>query len=183
MRTHSIVTGVGLVLSLAACTPPAPIPEPLPTEQQASQAVSEQAASQAAVASEPTAEEVEREMTQPEEGEDASGVQVDLGEGMTVKEEPAAAAPRAIDVTADNWLFSPSTIVVKRGEAVTLRLSGKAGIHGFTVPELGISQRVAAGQTVSVQLPTDRSGTFAIFCSIPCGSGHSDMRASIIIQD
>mgnify|MGYP001559487528 CR=1 FL=1 len=56
------------------------------------------------------------------------------------------------------------------------------GVHGFAVPDLGINVPVAPGQTVTIDIPTDNVGTFALFCSIQCGSGHSDMRGQIVIE-
>jgi heme/copper-type cytochrome/quinol oxidase subunit 2 len=89
---------------------------------------------------------------------------------------------RIIEITTDNFLFSPSSISVKKGEKVTLRLSGKNGIHGFAVPNLGLSLRVEAGQTQDVVLDTSATGTFSFFCNIPCGPGHKDMKGMIVIS-
>ena len=94
---------------------------------------------------------------------------------------PAVAA-RVISITVDNFLFEPSMIKVKKGEKITLRITGKGGIHSFAVPELGINQRIEAGQTVSIDLPTDQAGTFSFFCAVPCGPGHKDMKGSIVIE-
>ena len=104
--------------------------------------------------------------------EDAGG---DGTTGMTV--------PRVIAVTADTWEFSPATIMAKRGEKVTLQITAVNGTHGFSVPDLGINAAVAAGQTVTVTLPTDKAGTFGGKCSIPCGSGHKDMHVTVVISE
>ena len=91
-------------------------------------------------------------------------------------------AARTIEVAAENWSFSPSTIRVKKGEKVTVKLASAEGIHGFASPELNINQRVDAGQTINVTIPTDTPGTYEFFCSIPCGEGHKDMRGTIVIE-
>ncbi len=108
-----------------------------------------------------------------------------IEEETSVGVTPAEVTPpvaKTIRITTDNWNFSPSMITLKKGEKVTVKLVGKAGIHGFAVPELGINQRVEAGKTVEVEILTDRTGTFSFFCSIPCGQGHRDMKGSIVIQ-
>ena len=98
---------------------------------------------------------------------------------------PAAMAPtkRVIAVTADNWLFSPSLITVKKGEVVELAITGAGGTHGFTEPELGINVPISVGETKTVTVPTANIGTFAGLCSIPCGSGHSNMKVTIIVTE
>lgn len=112
---------------------------------------------------------------------------------LTVEGESssAAAAPssdasqaqaRVMTIAVDNWSFSPNVINVKQGEKITLQLIGGDGIHSFAVPELGLNVRVEPGQTVSVELPTDQAGTFDAMCRIPCGPGHKDMKATIVIS-
>ena len=95
--------------------------------------------------------------------------------------KPDQASARVIDLTVDNFAFMPSSISLKKGEKVTLRLKGAAGIHGLAIPDLGVSVKVEPGATVDVVLNTDTAGTFSFFCNIPCGSGHKDMRGTITI--
>ena len=89
---------------------------------------------------------------------------------------------RIIQVTSENWKFTPNVITVKKGEKVQLQVTGISGIHGFAVPGLNINQRVEPGQTVTIDLPTDAAGTYQFFCSIPCGPGHKDMKGQIVIE-
>lgn len=97
-----------------------------------------------------------------------------------------AAAPsgsnRTIKVSVDNWSFSPSVIQAKQGEKVMLELTGMNGVHGFGVPALGINEQIMPGQTVTIDLPTKKAGTFDFRCSIACGSGHNDMTGKIVIE-
>ena len=95
---------------------------------------------------------------------------------------PVATEPRVIAITTNTWVFTPNMITAKKGEKVIIQLTGIAGTHGFSSPELGISAMVTPGQTISVTLPTDVAGTFKFFCSIPCGAGHKDMVGTIVIQ-
>ncbi len=95
---------------------------------------------------------------------------------------PTHATVRTIVVTAANFKFTPSTINVEHGENVELQLVGLSGVHGFMVPDFAINQPVAAGETVTVTLPTDKAGSFDFLCSIPAGSGHAGMNGKIIVQ-
>lgn len=99
-------------------------------------------------------------------------------------QQPAATATdaRVIRVTSENWKFNPNVITVKKGEKVQLQVTGVSGTHGFAVPDLGINVPVPPGRTVTIDLPTDKEGTFALFCSIFCGSGHSGMKGRVVIE-
>ncbi len=88
---------------------------------------------------------------------------------------------RIIRVNVSDWQFNPTTITAKKGEKVKLELIGDSGIHGFAIPGLSMNVRVAAGETVQIDLPTDTVGSFEARCSIPCGPGHRDMKATVVI--
>jgi heme/copper-type cytochrome/quinol oxidase subunit 2 len=101
------------------------------------------------------------------------------------EQQPQAAAKntRIIRVSSENWKFSPNVITVKKGEKVQLQVMGVSGTHGFAVPDLGINVPVAPGQTVMIDVPTDTVGAHNLFCSIPCGSGHKNMKGQIVIEE
>lgn len=94
----------------------------------------------------------------------------------------AAADGRVVQVSVTDWSFSPSMITAKKGEKVTLELTGVSGIHSFAIPELGMNVRVEPGKTVTVALPTDAAGTYEVVCRIPCGPGHKDMKTTVVIS-
>lgn len=88
-----------------------------------------------------------------------------------------------VPIRVENWSFTPSTIRVKKGDTVTLRFVGTTGVHGVKIPALGIDVTINPDQKVEVPLPTDKTGTFPFACSVPCGSGHSDMTGTIVIEN
>lgn len=94
----------------------------------------------------------------------------------------AAGSARTIKMTAELWKFTPNVVTVKRGEKVTLEITGLSGTHGLSVPGLGINETIIQGNTVSVNIPTDKVGTFDFRCSVQCGSGHNDMTGQIIVE-
>lgn len=167
MRTIRSLRTLSLCLLLAACaaTPPAappPSPEPSPS----SEAASTSPAPQPAPAPQP-------EPSPPPQSTPPT---------TPPPAPPPTAQVRVIVLTASNWQFSPSAIRVKRGEKVILRIVGQEGVHGFKIAELGINQTIDLGKTVDIALPTDTAGTFEFFCSVPCGSGHKQMRGTIVIE-
>jgi cytochrome c oxidase subunit 2 len=102
---------------------------------------------------------------------------------MMAPKEKDASGMRTVHMDANNWAFTPSTITIKKGEKVTLELTGVSGDHGISIPDLGINQKFSAGETVSVSIPTDKTGIFNFRCNVPCGQGHRDMTGTIIIED
>lgn len=89
---------------------------------------------------------------------------------------------RTIDVTLSRYAFSPERIEVRLGERVWLNVASVDGVHGFQVKELGLNARTPArGKTVAVELRPTKAGTYQITCSEYCGSGHSRMKALLIV--
>jgi len=104
-----------------------------------------------------------------------------LGSDAAAAKAPSAAT-RTIKMTAELWKFTPNVVRVKQGEKVTLEITGVSGKHGFAIPALGINETIIQGNTASVVIPTDKTGTFDFRCSIQCGSGHNDMTGQIVIE-
>lgn len=96
--------------------------------------------------------------------------------------DTATAAERTIKMTAELWKFTPNVVTVKKGENVTLEITGVSGTHGLSVPGLGINETIIQGNTMSVNIPTDKVGAFDFNCSVQCGSGHNDMTGQIIVE-
>jgi cytochrome c oxidase subunit 2 len=104
------------------------------------------------------------------------------GDAMT-SSDTGTTAMRTIKMTATDWAFSPTSITLKKGEKVSIELTAIEGDHGIGIPDLGVSQRVEPGETVTVAIPTEKVGTFTFFCNVPCGSGHKEMRGTIVIEE
>lgn len=113
---------------------------------------------------------------------DAAGAGASSSTEVQATTPPATGGTRTITVNVTDWEFSPALISAKKGEKVKLKLVGGAGIHSFAVPGLSMNVRIAAGESVTVDLPTDIAGSFDARCAIPCGPGHRDMKATVIIS-
>lgn len=73
-----------------------------------------------------------------------------------------------IVVSGDEYSFSPATINLKKGTTyrVTFKNTGQAP-HNYTVLGLGISTAtINPGESVSVQVKSDKTGTFNAVCSV-----------------
>lgn len=111
--------------------------------------------------------------------EDAGG----NGDAMMPPKGNDASGMRTIHMDVTDWSFTPNAITLKKGESVTLELTGIDGDHGISIPDLGIDKKFDAGETVTVAIPTDKTGTFNFRCNVPCGHGHRDMTGTIVIED
>lgn len=111
----------------------------------------------------------------------------DIGIDLTISSSSAAsvagttADARVINMTVEDWKFSPNAIQIAKGEKVILRLSDTAGVHGFASSDLGINIKINPGETKDIVIPSDKAGTFAFRCPVPCGPGHKDMTGAITV--
>ena len=85
-------------------------------------------------------------------------------------------------MTAKQFAFEPSTIEVNKGDKVRLIVTSADVPHGIAIPEYGINERLDPGKPVTIEFTADKQGTFTAFCSVFCGSGHSDMKGKIIVK-
>lgn len=85
-------------------------------------------------------------------------------------------------MTAKQFAFTPDTIEVNKGDKVKLTITSMDVPHGFSIPEYGINERLNPGKPVTIEFKADKEGTFTAFCSVFCGSGHSNMKGKIIVR-
>jgi len=78
-----------------------------------------------------------------------------------------------ITVVGTEYSYSPATIVVKKGETVTINFRNEGSIaHNITLPELGVkSETILPGRSASVTFTPREKGTFSFWCSV---AGHKD---------
>ncbi len=84
--------------------------------------------------------------------------------------------PKAIDIVAKRFEFSPSKVTLKKGETVTLRVASQDVTHGLFVRPLKIDTDIPAGQTKEITITPQTAGTFTAICDHFCGSGHGNMK-------
>ena len=96
--------------------------------------------------------------------------------------EDAEPAVNEISVTARRFEFEPSTITVSKGDNVKLLITSVDVTHGINIPAFGVNAQLNAGQTTEVEFIADQEGTFPFACSVVCGSGHTGMTGTLIVQ-
>ncbi|MFQ5604667.1 MAG: c-type cytochrome [bacterium] len=80
--------------------------------------------------------------------------------------------------------FYPTTLILREGEEVLLRLSSSDGTHSFYVPELNLGPiQVESGHTVEVPLRATRAGNYTYYCTLVCGECHYFMRGTVRVLD
>ncbi|MBJ6363871.1 cupredoxin domain-containing protein [Paenibacillus sp. GCM10012307] len=87
-------------------------------------------------------------------------------------------AGQAIVISAKNYEFDQKEYRVKKGEPVKISLKNTSGTHGIEISNLNIKVTQKKPQTVTINEP----GTYEIHCNIPCGSGHANMKATLIVE-
>jgi cytochrome c oxidase subunit II len=77
--------------------------------------------------------------------------------------------------TKDEWRFEPEIIEIERGDKVIMEVVNEDSYdHGIAIDAYGISQRMPANQTITIEFVATQEGDFPFYCSVPCGEGHVD---------
>ena len=101
-----------------------------------------------------------------------------------VPARPVARAdePRVIPVTAKRFDFEPKEIRVKKGESVVLEVTSQDVTHGFFSRKFGFDEDLAPGKTVRIPIRADEAGPYLVICDHFCGSGHGNMKMTIVVE-
>lgn len=112
--------------------------------------------------------------------------------GFRVFLELGIAPPNAyeINVTARKWSWTftyPNGAVstdlhVPVNRPVKLRMSSEDVIHSFFVPSFRVKADVLQGRYSYIWFEATRVDTFNVVCAEYCGTAHSDMYASVVVQ-
>ncbi len=92
------------------------------------------------------------------------------------------APQQTIEITAQDFEFTPDEIHVKQGTLVTLKLKSIDGHHGFGLKAFGIDVDLSEGAEQSVQFYAGEKGEFAFRCTHFCGIGHLSMNGTIDVD-
>jgi mono/diheme cytochrome c family protein len=76
--------------------------------------------------------------------------------------------------------FAPDHLDLQAGETVRLRISSPDGVHGLSIPGLGVEVReIIPGRPVEVDVRPQRAGRYAFACIRWCSVDHWRMRGVI----
>ncbi len=113
----------------------------------------------------------------------AEGVVSDnSAESVVIEETESKGALKQFEMIAKQFEFMPEAIEVDQGDRVKISLTSLDVAHGFAINEYGINERIVPGQPTVVEFTADKKGTFTFYCSVMCGSGHRNMRGTLIVK-
>ena len=82
--------------------------------------------------------------------------------------------------------YTPDTIEAKVGETLRLHLTNVEqtpdATHGFAIPGYNIEVSLDPGEVVNVDLPLNRAGNFAMYCSEFCSALHLEMQGWLQVE-
>lgn len=95
-------------------------------------------------------------------------VQVPQEETNTENKQVEITEAREIVVEGNEFKFSPTSIIVEKGEKINLVFKNIGKFpHNIMVDELGISSKtINGGEEDSVEFVSEKSGTFAMYCGV-----------------
>ena len=94
-----------------------------------------------------------------------------------------------IYVTGKKWMWkfaypdgggSVSTLYVPAGKPVKLIMTSRDVLHSFFIPEFRVKEDVIPGRYTTLWFNVEKPGTYEIFCTEYCGTGHSMMRGQVV---
>ncbi len=94
----------------------------------------------------------------------------------------ARQSPRVIEITARRYEFVPTTIEVRQGERVILRVTSADRTHGIGIEKFGVDREIPRGKTVDVEFVASEPGRFEVLCTEDCGKGHDDMVGTLVVE-
>jgi cytochrome c oxidase subunit 2 len=91
---------------------------------------------------------------------------------------PAAeTASEELVIQAKNWEFDKAEYAIPKDTPVQLSVENLSGAHSFEI--VGQDIDIKGGKSEIVTLP---AGTYDIKCNIMCGTGHSQMKAKLVVS-
>lgn len=81
---------------------------------------------------------------------------------------PEGEEAREIEVSGDEYNFSPSGITATAGERLRVTFKNTGSLpHNFTIAELGVATRtIGAGQTDTLEFTVEGTTTLTFYCSV-----------------
>jgi cytochrome c oxidase subunit 2 len=93
-----------------------------------------------------------------------------------------SSTPRVVEISAKRFEFNPKQITLKRGEPVTIRLVSTDRAHGLLIKPLSVDLDADDGKPDQITVTPETAGTFPAICDHYCGSGHGNMKMTVIVE-
>ena len=108
-------------------------------------------------------------------GKDTSN---DAGQAENTDSSDEEIVNNEIDITAINFEFDQPEYTVNAGEKVNIAFANEEGMHGIAIDELDVDIK---GDGEATFTPTE-PGEYTIYCNIVCGTGHDEMKSTLIVK-
>jgi len=90
----------------------------------------------------------------------------------------------SVHAKENEWRWEPSKISVKAGDTVKLNIFNEDSYdHGFAIEVFGVNKRLFPRRETLIEFVASRAGSFAFYCSVPCGEGHYGQLGTIFIEE
>ncbi len=87
---------------------------------------------------------------------------------------PAAQA-RTVEVSARQFAFEPATLLVQRGDTVTIHFESLDAVHGLFIDGYDVNIQAEPGKSADVTFLANKESKFKIRCAVACGPLHPFM--------
>jgi len=103
---------------------------------------------------------------------------------------PVAGATE-VYVNGRQWMFEVkypdgrtaiNEIRVPAGKPAKFILSASDVLHGFYLPDFRVKMDMIPGRVTTLWVQPERPGSYQIYCTVYCGTGHSNMLARLIVM-
>jgi len=97
------------------------------------------------------------------------------------KTDSSASSGKTVEIKlgAKDFEYDQKEIHVKKGDHVKITLTSDDGGHGFAIPEYNVDIQGNG----SAEFDAKNAGTFEYHCSVMCGTGHSQMKGKLIVDE
>jgi cytochrome c oxidase subunit II len=114
--------------------------------------------------------------------------------GYSVYRDIRTPPPNAVEiqVTARQWLYqftypngrtAINEVRVPVGKPVKFLMKSTDVLHGFYLPDFRVKQDILPGSYTYLWVQPEKEGRYDIYCTQYCGTGHSTMRAVLIVMN
>lgn len=111
----------------------------------------------------------------------------------TIDDKTGFDGVKEFTIIADEWSFTPSTIIVNQHDLVRLHLISNDVTHSITFDYTDeptflwnfkpyFDEYITVGETTTVEFFASQVGNFRFFCDFECGFGHDDMAGVLIVK-
>jgi cytochrome c oxidase subunit 2 len=87
-----------------------------------------------------------------------------------------------IDIVARRFEFVPSTVRLKRGETVRLRVTSEDVTHGLFLRALSLDTDLPPDRTQEMLVTPGAPGTYTAMCHHFCGAQHGAMKLTVVVE-